>query len=805
MDTVVGNAGRVTVPEHSWDFSDDVHVDVVDTNLQGVEECGRGPATGTIARTTQEGISRAAVVTLPRRRVISDSSARFSRVTGGTSGIQDAVSRSTDPTKDGVPMPLAITADHRELADVVRSFATAHALRDETRRVLDKAPAEHGTVWSQVADLGWAGLHLPEEHGGSGYGLPELAVVLEGLGAVAASGPLLATAVASAVIHRVGTDDQRAALLPRLADGTMAASLDTGSGLLLGGRWAELHLVSSGEDLVAVPASELPLEPVLGLDPSLGLARLASSTPQGVVAGEVLTGGVRVATIVLRTLAAAEAAGGARACLDMALAYAKVREQFGRPIGSFQAVKHRLADMLVRSEQAVAVAWDAARVLDAGDEAELASAVAATVALEAYRANARATIQVHGGIGFTWEHDAHLYLRRADALAGLLGSPDASADAVHALTARGVRRDESVGLPPEAERFRAEVRSFVGQYTAADAGDQRRMLVDSGYLVAHWPRPWGRAAGPVEQLVIEQELADVDVPQLGIGGWVLLTLTQAASPAQVERWLRPSLLGDLVWCQLFSEPAAGSDAAAVQTRGIRVEGGWRVTGQKVWTSGAQNCNRGLATIRTDPSAGKHQGITAVAVDLTAAGVTVRPLREITGSAAFNEVFFDDVFVPDEDVVGEPGAGWAVARATLGNERVSIGGGGGGMRLTARDLIDLAHVHAPSDAGLAREVGRLLADEQSARLLNARSVERAVVGIEPSVEGNTTKLLGAELAQAVSELGLRIAGPAVVTGEEPNLEYWYLLGRSMTIAGGTSEISRNVIAERILGLPREAVR
>src|SRR5215207_4580462 len=272
-------------------------------------------------------------------------------------------------------MPLAITQDHRELADVVRSFAAGQGLREETRRALEKPPeaSDTGVVWRQVAELGWAGLHVPEEYGGSGYGLAELAVVLEGLGAVAASGPLLATAVASAVVTRVGTPDQRADLLPRLSDGSTAASVGVGAPLqlspgglsgetlALGGAWARLHLLPVGDDLVVVRADAVPAQAVPGLDPSLGLTRLHVD---GVAVGEadVLVGGRVVALGVLRTLAAAEAAGGARACLDMALAYAKVREQFGRAIGSFQAIKHHLADMLVRSEQAVATAWDAARV-----------------------------------------------------------------------------------------------------------------------------------------------------------------------------------------------------------------------------------------------------------------------------------------------------------------------------------------------------------------------------------------------------------------------------------------------------------
>jgi alkylation response protein AidB-like acyl-CoA dehydrogenase len=716
-------------------------------------------------------------------------------------------------------MPLAITQDHRELADVVRSFARGQGLREETRHFLEKPPqtTDTGVLWQQIGDLGWSGLHVPEEHGGSGYGLAELAVVFEALGAVAASGPLLATSVASAVIARVGTTDQRAQLLPRLTDGSTAvgvgvgAALQRGAGglagevLVLGGAWAQLYLLPAGDDLLVVRADAVSAQRVSGLDPSLGLTRMTlDGIP--VADGDVLVGGRSVARTVLRTLAAAEAAGGARACVDMALAYAKVREQFGRAIGSFQAIKHHLADMLVRSEQAVAAAWDAARVTT-GPEAELAAAVAAVVSLEAYEFTARMNIQVHGGIGFTWEHDAHVYLRRAGALAALAGAPDHAADDVRALSAAGVRRNGAVELPPEAEEFRRDVHAFLEQYRTAAPQDRRRLLVDSGYLVSHWPRPWGRAAGPVEQLVVEQELAEVDVPDLGIGGWVLLTLTQTAAPEQVQRWLRPSLAGELVWCQLFSEPGAGSDAAAVQTKGVRVEGGWRVTGQKVWTSGAQHCNRGLATIRTDPTASKHKGVTAVVVDLTAPGVTVRPLREITGEAVFNEVFFDDVFIPDEDVVGAPGEGWNVARATLGNERVSIGGGAGGSgrRGTALGLLDLLAVHAPEDSALAREVGRLIADQQSAHLLNLRSVERAVAGAEPSVEGNLTKLLAAEQAQAIQELGMRIAGLAGIGDGEPDLVHQYLFTRALTIAGGTSEVTRNVIAERILGLPREAVR
>jgi len=696
-------------------------------------------------------------------------------------------------------MALAITEEHVALADVVRDFAVDQGVRAGQRMALDK-PARPGdepdVLWSRIVAQGWTGLHVSEEYGGSGYGLAELAIVLEGLGREVVAGPFLPTVVASALIAEVGTAQQRAALLPGLVDGGTPASVAVVPGASLGAVWAKVHLVRSGDDVVV--HTDADVSAVEGLDPGLGAATVAPSGE-----GVRLPGAGLALARLLRVAAAAESAGGARATLDAALEYAKIREQFGRTIGSFQAVKHHLANMLVRGELAVAAAWDAARV-EPGAEADVAAATAALTAVGGYLANSRMNIQVHGGIGFTWEHDAHLYLRRATALSAFTGGPERAADDLAELGGRGVERGSSVVLPESAAGYRVAAREFRARYEAAPAEDRRSLLVESGYLMPHWDAPWGRGAGPVEQLVLEEELAGLELPDLGIGGWVLLTLLQTGSPEQVERWIGPGLRGEQTWCQLFSEPGAGSDAAAVSTRGVKVDGGWRVSGQKVWTSNAHNCQRGLATVRTDPDKPKHRGVTAMVIDLTAAGVKVQPLREITGEALFNEVFFDDVFVPDSDVVGEPGEGWAVARATLANERVSIGGAHR-EGPTALDLLHLVDRYSPTDVGLRREVGALIAEGGSIAQLNVRSAERAVVGAAPSVEGNVSKLLVAEHGQRVSELGLRIAGVAGVTGGEPHLVFRYLFQRASTIAGGTSEVSRNVIAERILGLPREIIK
>ena len=223
-----------------------------------------------------------------------------------------------------------------------------------------------------------------------------------------------------------------------------------------------------------------------------------------------------------------------------------------------------------------------------------------------------------------------------------------------------------------------------------------------------------------------------------------------------------------MWCQLFSEPGAGSDAAAVRTSAKRVDGGWEVTGQKVWTSLARQCQWGLATVRTDPDAPKHAGVTMMAIDMNAPGVEVKPLREITGDSHFNEVFFDGVFVPDSDVVGDVNRGWLVARATLGNERISIGGGSSTtIAFSIDDLVKLLD-GVSAAAAYVRPVGKVIAHFHTLRLLNLRRASRAIAGAEPGPEGNVTKLVLAEQQQRLTELGMELAGTAAVVGQMPRL-------------------------------------
>ena len=720
-------------------------------------------------------------------------------------------------------MGIALTDDHRELAEVARAFLTAQKARWAARSLLDSPDEGRPGFWQGMAELGWLGLHVDEEYGGSGYGLPELVVVIEELGRAVAPGPFVPTVIASAAIAKDGTADQKSRLLPGLTDGTVTAGIgldgqvqleagiaDGDAGIVLGAGLAELLLIAAGDDVLVLDRGRagVSVEVPDNLDPTRRSGRVRLQNVS-VSADDILPGARESALARARTLLAAEAVGGASDCVDAAVGYAKVREQFGRTIATFQAVKHHCANMLVSAESAIAAVWDASRAasedLSEGEaQFRLIAAVAAALAFPAYARNAELNIQVHGGIGFTWEHDSHLHLRRSLVIAGLFGG-DAPARDVFERTAAGATRENSLDLPPEAEELRTRIHAEVAEIAALDGRAQLDKLIETGYVMPHWPKPWGLAADAVEQLVIEEEVraAGIKRPDYSITGWVILTLVQHGTPWQIERFVEKALRQDEIWCQLFSEPEAGSDAASVRTRATRVDGGWKINGQKVWTSGAQYCARGLATVRTDPDVPKHAGITTVIVDMKAPEVEVRPLRQITGGSEFNEVFFNDLFVPDEDVVGTPNSGWTVARATLGNERVTIGGSGTFYEGLGAKLVQMAQ-SSDQLAGAAIRVGTFTANEHALRLLNLRRAARSVEGAGPGPEGNVTKLKLAEHMIEGAAISAALLGPEVALTDGVGAVAGRMImgSRGMAIAGGTSEVTRNQIAERILGMPRD---
>ncbi len=668
-------------------------------------------------------------------------------------------------------MSIGIREEHEELRSSLQRWVDARCPPGVTRAALDADVDALPRFWGELGDQAIVGIHIDEAFGGQGAGMVELAVTAEVLGRAAAPGPWGTTAVVAAVVAECGDPELAKALLPRLVDGSVPATLAvpaatpdgravpsvgltarggrggtlsvSGSlGPLLGGATATSVLAPVAIDdgvrwVVVEQGPGVEVEPLPSFDPSRRSARwILAEVP--VPADHVL---VRVDTARIRDLSlvvfSAEAAGGARWCLDTAAEHARTRQQFGRPIGQFQAVKHRLADILVAVEQAVAAVWDAASALDhqasvlrsgagasdaaseaaadAKASAHLAVQLAASLALDGYVEAAKGAIQLLGGMGFTWEHDAHIHLRRSTTLRQIVGGTAPLRAEASRLALAGSRRSLGVELPPEAERLHHELTPIVASIAALeDPAEQRRALADEGLLTPHWPSPFGRDAGPVEQLVIDQVCDEVGLrrPNLAVAAWALPTIIAHGTPEQTERFVGPTLRGDIIWCQLFSEPGAGSDLAALSTRATRVEGGWSLDGQKVWTSVATRAHMGICLARTNPDVPKHRGITYFLVDMHQSGIEVRPLREITGEALFNEVFFDGCFVPDDCVVGEVDGGWRLARTTLANERVSLSTdsafGGALEGVLARVTADPTR----QDPVTLDRVGELVAEAQS---------------------------------------------------------------------------------------------
>ncbi len=508
------------------------------------------------------------------------------------------------------------------------------------------------------------------------------------------------------------------------------------------------------------------------------------------------------------TLAAAEAAGVAAWCGAAAAEYSKSRQQFGRAIGSFQAVKHLCAGMLCRSHQASALAWDAARAAGDGDSS-LAAAAGAALALDAAVDNAKDAIQVLGGIGFTWEHDAHLYLRRALALRQLLGGGAAWRARAAGLAVAGTRRQRlasgnSLGeeASARADEVREAARLVATAVSAVAPERRRRALAEVGYVAPGWPKPHGLGASPADQLIIDEELARAGItrPEIAVGNWAIPAIAAHGTAEQLRRFAEPTLRGDITWCQLFSEPEAGSDLASLRTKAVRDGDGWRLTGQKVWTSLAGDADWAICLARTDSTAAKHKGITYFLVPMKSAGIEVRPLRELTGRQMFNEVFLDEVLVPGDCVVGQPGDGWRIARTTLATERVAMAGG---LSEELEALLAAAAQGGFSDPVAVDQLGARLAEG----LALAAMDDRAATGQGPGMSPAVRKLLGVAHRQAVAETALTLCGSggAAADGDAGAAVHEFLLTRCLSIAGGTTQILLTMVAERELGLPRDEAR
>ena len=375
-------------------------------------------------------------------------------------------------------------------------------------------------------------------------------------------------------------------------------------------------------------------------------------------------------------------------------------------------------------------------------------------------------------------------------------------------------------LPGEDDVRRRETREWLAGHVSPTGRD----LAEAGFAAPHWPRPWGLGADPVHQLIIDDELrrAGVRRPENPIGiGWAGPTIIHAGTHVQKQRYLLPLLAGEELWCQLFSEPGAGSDLAGLSTRAVRDGESYVVTGQKVWTSFAHVARFGILIARTDPGAPRHRGISYFICPMDTPGITVRPVIDMTGAHSFNEVFLDEVRIAAENLVGDENDGWALAKVTLANERVSLSGEGAlwGRGPTAADLVELVRsTGGCRDPVLRQRLAQLFIESETIRMLRIRTVAATVTGRAPGPEASVRKALADDHGQHVMELAKDLAGASgmlagasgMLAGAGPRgsadeiWSYGYLFAPALTIGGGTSEVQRNIIGERALGLPHDPV-
>ena len=613
-------------------------------------------------------------------------------------------------------MTLGLSPEQQELSDAVGQFAGRHAPVAATRGSFDDlAAGRRPGWWDALVGNGFHAVHLPESLGGQGGRLIDAACVLEAAGKALLPGPLLPTVAVGAVALLADATPAAEALVRDLAagvtaavvlpdDGDFRARADDGGWWITGTSHVTAGVCAARTVLVAARADDDDLvwvvvdtenptatvQPVNGTDlvADAGILRLDDyrAAESSVLSG-IDPDRARCVTV---SLVASMMAGIAQWCVEAVTAHLRIREQFGKVIGTFQALQHNAAMLLVSSELATAAAWDAVRAADEPlDQHLIAAAGAAVIAISPIPDLVLDALTMLGAIGFTWEHDVHLYWRRAISLGGSIGPANRWARRLGELTCAKMR-DMSVNLGDAESEFRSWVAETLdaaiqlrndkpaphGDYPDQASGPQRTLIADAGLMAPHWPAPWGVDAGPLKQLIIDEEFAKrpgLVRPSLNIAEWILPSVLAAAPKDLQEKLISPTQRGEIHWCQLFSEPGAGSDLASLATRATKVDGGWRINGHKIWTSLAQYADLGALLARTDPEASKHRGIGYFILDMRSPGIEIQPIKTATGQAHFNEVFLNDVFVPDEMLLGAPTDGWSLAIATMAEERSAISG------------------------------------------------------------------------------------------------------------------------------------
>jgi alkylation response protein AidB-like acyl-CoA dehydrogenase len=685
-------------------------------------------------------------------------------------------------------------------------------------------------LWPEIASLGWCGIGLPEDLGGSGGGVEEICSLSRALGEVAAPISLVGSAVATACLSKLATEDA-ARLAAEIAEGTRVAIADPqacsglflkdarleGSisfatdalrtGLLLGFTQSPSRAVV----IVSLGSPDSSLVFIDGVEPvrSLGVIDCMGVLPSMVIEDQVV---IENAFALARLCLAGELLGVADSSLSMTISHVSQRRQFDRPIGSFQALGHGIVECAIQTEQARSLLIRGVKAFEeASEQVRLSAMAKAACGRAAIRA---ASLAVHclGAMGLTAEHPAHLLLRRAWFADQFFGDSarcfrELGCEALTTRTVAVSREGRDSPWTEAVEEFRNWLKEFLPkdykeQYLSYRWDEKLRReyqisAFEAGWLMPSWPSDLGgRQLDPLSALAIRVEAATWPAPKLmNIQGpnVVAPAIMAYGTQEQKDCYLKPVLRGEEWWALGMSEPDAGSDLASLRTRAREEGNGFVVEGQKIWTTQADQARWCLLLARSEEAVPKHAGISCLIVDMASPGIRVSRIPMAAGEReSFCEVFFDRVFVPEENLIGQPGQGWEVANKSLESERDMIWL----MNATEIDLaLRMVVDSGGSDGLLSVALGELLTEREALHATGWRVVADA----GSKRVGYMLKLMASELLQRCFELARSARG--IVGMSDAELIFESLTALGATIYGGTSEIQRDIVARRVLGLPR----
>lgn len=726
------------------------------------------------------------------------------------------------------------------------------ATPQQLRQLLDQPGSFHTKAWNALVELGALSVVVPDPTSASPIGWSLLADLVRMTGRYTVSIPLAAAAVAidsiktqhAELVERIAEAKLIVALaldepgqnfqhLPALSDGKI-------SGTVFGCAFAAvadlvLLAVTNGEEalLALMDCADPGVSRSItrAVDNARGSATLRFDGVPATIVGDTKT--LERARLSAALMVAFEQIGGAERCLELACDYARERKAFGQPIGAFQAVKHKLADFYTAIELARGCAHAASANLErAAPQLRQSVAAAVLAATDAFDFVSAETIQVFGAIGVTWEAPPHHYYVRARTLAVDCGSRYAWRDVlVESLLDPNSAVDETrpLGESP-LEQFRGNARSWLRQnapayeVTGGESVEEKLALgrrwqalkAANGYSAITLPTLYGGGGGSdLERIAFAEEELRYDLPTAFFGvslNMTVPTFALYASAAAKEKLLPPAIRGDQIWCQLFSEPSAGSDLAGLRLSAKRDGAGWRLNGQKIWTSWAQFSDWGYIAARTDPSLPKHKGITCFYLNMHSPGIEVRPIRRIGCDQEINEVFFSDVYVADDQRMGEVNGGFSVILTTLMIERYALNDEfAGGPKLdrfiALTKSVNYGGRPACQDGEVRRAIATSYVEWLGQRSIHERAMAKMAVGAEPGPEGSIRKLLAAKARQRLCAMALDILGREGLQlpagrNERNDFAHSWVDVPQLRIAGGTDDILRNTIAERILRLPQD---